>query len=232
MNKDSRILILGAMPQEIAAYYSIIEECKPYCKLIVGDTEVGKIAAAAKVQKMIYNYDPALILFTGVAGALDEYLGIGDIVVGTHAIDSDLDVRQWNKEYLRGEQPFTHNRIYASDSKLVDIAKSYSPSIKEAYIATGSAFLDAIGKKKFNETIRPELSADINKAVRMPEVYDMETVAILQVAQTNNVPALAIRAISDTLKGDSAADFNAFVDTAVRQYLPLVKNIIQNASQD
>lgn len=229
LRTDSKIVILGTMPQEIQAYdKEFMNDYSRYGKIIVHETGVGMIAAASNTQHLIDEYSPKLLLLTGVAGALDKRLKIGDIIIGCNAINADLDVRRWNKDYRRGEQPFTNERIYSSDEKLIQIVNaSFKNSVKEAYIATGSQFLDYNGKKKFNRTIRPELSSIIKGAKLLPGVYDMESAAVLQVANANHVPSIIIRTISDTLDGkDTVSDFNSFITNAVESYKPIVEKVI------
>lgn len=220
------VAILGAMPQEIAAYRSRLR-IPVGIDLFVEATGVGKVAAAAAVQRIICSYKPDAIIFTGVAGGLDEKLKVGDVGVGVAAIDADLDVRAWDPTYTRGEQPFTHNRVYTSHQDLVRVLAK-NQGLFLAYIATGSSFLDATGKKKFNAQVRPDLSACLEGSAeyQLPNLYEMEGSAILQVANQNGVPAVAIRAVSDTLNGDAAADFNAFIENAVDNYVELINQLL------
>src|SRR3974377_1411636 len=46
----------------------------------------GKVAAAATTTQLIVSYDVTDVVFTGVAGAVQHGLSIGDIVVGTELI--------------------------------------------------------------------------------------------------------------------------------------------------
>lgn len=225
--KKDLIAIFGAMPQEIEAYNSLIKKYKNL-DLRVFLTGIGKPTAAANVQKVISEYNPKIIIFSGVAGSLNNSLRIGDICIGYASIDSDLDLKSLDKSYLRGEQFISRERLYFSDKKLVDIAKSTKGiEIKDSFIATGSAFLDWVGKKRFLKEINPLLKAKINNVEQIPDVYDIESSAILQTTKANKVPALIIRVISDDLMGNSAKDFNKFIKQSVKNYLPVVQNILE-----
>ncbi len=63
---DSKIVLIGAMKQEIDAYTGKFKkECKSG-KLFIGLTGVGKPAAAAYTQKIISELKPSYLIFTGV----------------------------------------------------------------------------------------------------------------------------------------------------------------------
>ena len=229
--KDKKIVILGAMLQEILAYNLQIKSVKwTGIKIYVEATGVSKTAAAATTQKVIDKYQPDAIIFTGVAGALDPELEIGDLGIVTKAIDADLDVRCWDQSYKIGEVPFTRERIYQSDDYLIELVRNIGSKKKlfNFYAATGSAFLDSSGKKKFVDETLEDLADFKGEFSVLPNVYEMECSAILQIAKSNNVPALALRVISDTFNGDCPTDFNSFISTAVDHYVGLVGEVLKN----
>jgi len=122
-----RIALLGAMPQEVQTYKRLYEN---KFDVLVEASGVGKPAAAATTQRIISEWKPNALIFTGVAGALDPKLNIGDLVVGIAAIDSDIDVRNWDDSYKLGEIPFSRERVYLSDKKLSDWALKYQDSAR------------------------------------------------------------------------------------------------------
>jgi adenosylhomocysteine nucleosidase len=229
-------LLLGAFPQEIAAYEHLAQRAAdgPHAsgkRIIVETVGVSKPVAAANTQRLIDTHRPDALIFTGVAGALDSRLKIGDIGIGTCAIDADLDVRAWDSSYERGEVPFSRERLYFSDSGLEKAVKGSGVRTFKAYIATGSKFLDEAGKYAFKINVWPLLDNRSGKEKRTrlqhPNLYDMESSAVLQVANANNVPALVIRAVSDTAGGNVPKDFNSFVEKSVDCYLGIVEHLIR-----
>lgn len=230
---NGRFLLLGAMSEEIAAYEQLSQSLPEGKEVIVDLVGVSKPIAAASTQRLISKYRPDVIIFSGVAAALDDSLQIGDIGICTAAIDSDLDVRCWDNTYRRGDVPFTNQRIYRSDPDLAGLARYAADESGigsfDAYIATGSKFLDAEGKHRFIDEDLPDLEASIGDRLRIPDTYDMESSAVLQVANDNKVPVLVIRAISDTTKGDSPADFNRFIAESVDNYVSIVEYVLRNA---
>jgi adenosylhomocysteine nucleosidase len=247
MGEIKKVGILSAMPQENRAFNLAHQRHHWHKKRIeLGLTGVGKSAAAAKTAEFIVGLEPDLLIFTGVAGSLDDSLEIGDIGIVQYAIDADLDVRVWKEspeaeDYLRGQLPFTRERVFQSDPYLVEQALKaptdlndhwYEGALEdvklfEGYVATGSAFLAADGKKDFNEKVNPDLEAELDGIVRRPNLYDMETSAVLQVANAYKTPALVIRAVSDTTRGDSPKDFNEFVKNVIDSYVPIVSHILK-----
>ncbi|MBI5066487.1 5'-methylthioadenosine/S-adenosylhomocysteine nucleosidase [Candidatus Woesearchaeota archaeon] len=223
----TRIALIGAMPQEIEAYKKLANN-----NIYVGLVGISKPIAALNTTKIILDSNPDFLIFTGVAGAISEEYKLGDLVIGSYAIDADLDVTVWKEspqapKYKRGEQPFTRQRVYTSDQRLVNLVLDYNKNIKQAFVATGSAFLDQKKKTEFLEKINPQLSETLEGKLKTPDVYDMETSAVLQVANHFNKPAIVIRAISDTLEGNAPEDFNKFINNSVEQYVGLVKYLLR-----
>lgn len=227
---DPAIVLLGALPKELAAFTGRLTDGRWHgVRVHLALTGVGKPAAAAATQRAIDLHAPDAVVFTGVAGALHAGLRIGDIGIGVAAIDADLDIRAWRPGTRRGEHPFTGARLMRSDPRLVRLAlASGAPRLFPAYIASGSAFLDGPGKSAFRRDILPELSAEIDGSEHLPDLIEMEGSAVLQTAAANQVPALAIRAVSDALEGDAVADFDAFLRDAIGHYAGVVDHVLRH----
>ena len=219
----SRIVILGAMPEEISAYNEKIDSGEWY-DVSVAVTGVGKVAAAMATQKAICEQSPNFLFFTGVAGSLEYDLTIGVIVVCVNGIDSDLDARPWNGDLISVEQPFTGNRIYRSDKSLVDLAfDSGNDKLFRGYVASGSSFLK--GEERYDFAC--DDVSELEDGGTIPNIYDMESSAVLQVANHNDIPVLVIRAVSDNLEGDAVKDFNEFIKGAVKDYVGVVDHLVK-----
>lgn len=222
------VVVLGALPEELAAYRGLVSDgCWCGARVHLGLTGVGKVAAAAATQRAIDIHRPDALLFTGVAGALAHERRIGELGVVLAAIDAELDIRAWRPGTRRGEHPFTGARLMASDARLAAEALAAPvPGLFPAYVATGSAFLDAAGKAAFRRDVLPELEAEVGGRLRRPDLIEMEGAAVLQVAAANQVPALALRAVSDALEGDAVADFDAFLRAAIGSYVRVVEGLL------
>ncbi len=222
------IVLLGALPQEIDAYHHRLEDGRWHGHhVIVLPTGVGKVAAAAATRQALDRHRPDALFFTGVAGALERHLVLGDVGVAHGAIDADFDIRAWMPGAARGELPFGGGRIFPCDDRLVQAALAAPvPGLFEAYLATGSAFLDRQGKATFCREVLTDLAGVVGGRQRTPDLIDMETSAVLQVAAADGIPTLALRAVSDTCDGDAVADFDAFLTVAIRHYEQVVDHVL------
>ncbi len=52
----------------------------------------SKVAAVSTVTTLIQKYNVDLVLFTGVAGALNSRLNVGDIIIADNLTQYDMDV--------------------------------------------------------------------------------------------------------------------------------------------
>lgn len=188
----------------------------------------GKVAASITATSLINLFDAKEIIFTGVAGAIDTRLGIGDIVIGTDLYQHDMDV---SPLIPRHEIPLLGTAAIAADesirSRLASAARQFiendfskmlaedairsfnlqSPRVQLAAIASGDQFVS-----------QNALSADIKQ--RLPEVacVEMEGAAVAQVCESFGVPFGVIRTISDGANESSDMDFQAFVSSVARVY--------------
>jgi adenosylhomocysteine nucleosidase len=54
------------------------------CRVAIALTGKGNQSAAVLAERATAEFDPAAVIFVGVAGALQPHLGLGDVVVATH----------------------------------------------------------------------------------------------------------------------------------------------------
>ncbi|SRR5712691_4534115 len=54
------------------------------CRVVIAQVGKGNLAAAVLAERAIGEFDPAALLFSGVAGALRSSIALGDVVVATH----------------------------------------------------------------------------------------------------------------------------------------------------
>jgi adenosylhomocysteine nucleosidase len=224
-----RVVLLGAMEQEVAAFAQrLADGCWRGVEIHLATTGLGKSAAAATAQRLIDRHQPEAVIFTGVAGALDPQRRIGEVGIGVAAIDAELDLRSLLPETLLGQDPFTGVRLHRSHPSLVTTAlQSGVAGCFPAYIATGSAFLDTAGKARFRTETLPHLEAELDGVRRLPDLIEMEGSAVLQTAASNGVAALAIRAVSDAVVGDAVADFHGFLAQAIGRYALIVDAVLR-----
>ena len=161
---------------------------------------VGKGAAAAVAQALVSAVPVRMLINTGVAGALDPVLSVGDVVVSTFATYHDVDVSVLHT-YPRCCVPGFPRRFKA-DGHLVEVLARQRAEEKERVlkggIASGDRFVNDAGER-----------AAIRKLTKAA-CCEMEGTAVAQVAWMNDLPFVVCRAISDTAEGTSSIDYAHF----------------------
>jgi len=186
---------------------------------VIVKSGVGKVFAAMVCERLIDEYDPRAVVFTGVAGALNHVLEIGDVVLSRVCIQHDVDVQALG--FMRGTIAYTNLREFRADETMLGIArgtKLRGSKVIEGTILTGDQFITA---KEMNEHkyLVDELHGD---------VIEMEGGSIAQVCTLNKIPFLIVRTASDRADGTAAADFNKFLPVAAKNSFNVVKNLLIN----
>ena len=116
--------------------------------IVLSYSKIGKVNASLTAATMIEHFGCEMLLFTGVAGAVDPDLKIGDLIVATQLCQHDLDVTVFGHPH--GYVP--EGSVYVEPSReLLHIAKEVADSkgieLKKGVIATGDQFV-ADNKRK------------------------------------------------------------------------------------
>ena len=210
---DKYIGIIVAEEKELDAIKEImnnVEETKVYnLNIIKGEIKnnryivvrggVGKVNAARTTQVLIDKFNIDYIINLGSAGAINEKLKIGDIVIGKSLVQHDFDVTAFGRE--KGYIP-DKGKFFKSAEELIkkcDNIKINNINIIYGIIASGDIFCNDINMKY---KIRDEFSADC---------VEMEGAAITQVCYLNKIPFIVIRSISDIPNGKNEIDFNTVI---------------------
>lgn len=182
----------------------------------------GKVNAALCAQSMILRYHPRWILNLGVAGAGEEGVSIGDMVVATCAVQHDMDT-----------SPIGDPVGYVSKIGLVEIpcdptlrekllaAAAKVPGLRThtGVIATGDQF---ISDEDSRRRIHDRFAA---KAV------EMEGAAVAHACYMHGVPCGVVRSISDQANGSSTMDYPAFVRLAAANSEQVVEHLLRGEEQ-
>jgi adenosylhomocysteine nucleosidase len=238
-----RIGILGAMPQEIKGIVSLLKEkveivkgMRTYYIGIINDVEVvvvfsrwGKVASAITVTHLIVEFGITHLYFTGVAGAINPMLKIGDIVIADSLVQHDLDARPLMKQF---EIPLLGKTMLCPPKEMLDIAVE---SINELMINGDLVNLLSPKEQQKFSLHKPQLivgqiaSGDQffanglekeNLIKILPEVLcvEMEGAAVAQVCYEYAIPYVIVRTISDSANENSATDFNEFVTEVASKF--------------
>ena len=199
-----RIAVLGALGREIRYIKNNIEitktiEIKGYrfseglyndLKIILGITSVGKVNAALCTEILINNFNPDIIINTGIAGAITDKTEVFDIIVGESINYHDVE------EYiLKGTFPYINE--FSSDAYLLNQAKISA----ELWKAKGNIFFGKIISGDSFVSSLNEKERLIN--MHNPLCTEMEGAAIAHACYINKIPFIEIRSISD--KSDESA---------------------------
>lgn len=175
----------------------------------------GKVSAATTTAELILRFDVSRIVFTGVAGALDPAVNIGDVVIADKLVQHDLDATPiWPPRVV----PFLDIAEFPADAGL-------SSSLRRAaadFLASDEAQPAAV---EMSSAATPRTThtgliasgdqfiacADRGRAIRdaIPGVLcvEMEGAAVAQVAYEYNIPVAVCRVISDRADHDATADY-------------------------
>jgi adenosylhomocysteine nucleosidase len=242
IKKNMRLGIISALAEE---QQGLVEAMQGPYKLIHGQRDywvgqlweidavcvlsrIGKVAAAMTATTLVEKFGVTHILFTGVAGAGDKSIQVGDIVVAESLVQHDMDA---SPLFPRFEVPLTGLSHFQADhqlgTRLFDAAQAFldddfmeaiDPMEKAAFGLTRPRIhrgLIASGDQFVND--RVHINA-LNAALPGLVAVEMEGAAVAQVCYELNLPCAVIRTISDNANENAATDFLRFVKSVAAQY--------------
>ncbi len=230
----TKLAIMGAMEEEIEpllAHFknvNIVEFAnnKYYevnyngLDIVIAYSKIGKVFASLTATTMIEKFGCDTLLFSGVAGAINPELKIGDLIIADKLCQHDLDITAFG--HPNGFVPGGSVFVETSD-KLRDIAKEVAKEndlkVIEGTIATGDQFVHSVERKDFIEST---FKAD---------ALEMEGASVAVICDALNVPFFVLRAISDSADGGADIDFDEFLKSSAvnsANYLIKIVNKLQN----
>lgn len=238
--------IISAMHDELSELLDVLQDKKTIVlgnreyytgnitnqKVVIVFSKWGKVAAAITTTQLISSFKPTKIIFSGVAGAINPTLNIGDIVYGTSLIQHDMDA---SPLFPKFEIPLLEKSAIETveDEKLFSCIEEFKeqyyeyisheeanefgikyPKIIKGIIASGDEFIsDNIKQKQLQNDI-PDL-----------QCVEMEGAAVAQVCDEYKIPFHIIRIISDKADHSAHIDFPAFTKQIASKY---AKGILEN----
>jgi len=215
----SKIAIMGAMPEEIAPLLEKVENVKKveYAnntyyeatyqgkELVIAYSKIGKVFSSLTASTLLEKFGCTKLLFSGVAGAINPELKIGDLIIADKLCQHDLDISIFGHDF--GFVP-EGAKFVETDATLREVAKEVAKanglSLIEGTIATGDQFVASNERKEF---IAKNFQAD---------ALEMEGASVAVVCDALNVPFFVLRAISDTANDDAEMDFDAFMVSSAK----------------
>ncbi len=183
----------------------------------------GKVNAALCAANMISAFKPQWIVNLGVAGAGEESVSIGDMVIATAAVQHDMDTSPI------GDPVGFVSKIglveipcdAALRAALVEAAASVADmKVHEGVIATGDQFI-----------CDGETRARIHNLFGAKAV-EMEGGAVAHVCHAMHVPCGVLRSISDQANGHSTMDYPTFTQLAASHSEQVIEALLRKMAKD
>lgn len=223
--------IIGAMPEELEELLELLEHQHSDSssgftlyrgvlegqRVLVAQCGIGKVNAAALTQLMIVQ-GARQIIFTGVAGAVDPQLKVGDIVVSRDALQHDVEVTALG--YEPGQVP-GETLYWQADETLCQLAQRAAASLDEVTvvtgrIASGDQFIASSEKVRWlRETFEASCA-------------EMEGAATAQVCARAGIPFVIIRSISDSADHQAQISFQEFTPLAAKRAKRVVRAMVRS----
>lgn len=200
--------IIGATKEETTAFLKMIEKPTKHIiatitfvtgliskkQVIIATSGVGKVNAAMCAQLLISDFHCSYILNIGSAGAINDTLVAGDVVLAIDTVEHDFDATSFG--YNPGQIPQMDTFAFKSDATLLELAQKIAgPCAMLGRIVSGDVFVTS-----------PKRRVELVKLFDAVAT-DMESAAVGHVCYRNNVPFLAIRAISDSANENASVHF-------------------------
>lgn len=229
MNKYGIIAAMQEEMQEIKKIMKETQEQKIYelifikgkinnTEVVLVEAGVGKVNAARVTQVLIENFEIEAIINVGSAGAANDDLDIGDIVIGKKLVQHDFDITAFGhpKGYISniGQYVESDDRLISKIEQTIINMQNSEFKIKKGIIASGDIFCT---EPKMKEKIRNKFNAD---------AIEMEGAAIAQVCKLDNVPFIIIRSISDSPNGNNHITFDQFLEKASKRCALIIEKFL------
>jgi len=209
-------------------------------KVVIAFTGIGKVNAAMTTTLLLEHFKPEKVIFTGIAGGVNQQLQPGDIVIAEKTAHHDMGTlwpeglfHKGVKNRLSGwENPV----FFDGDEQLLKLAESAAqqaelqsiqlfsgkrkPKIVKGVVVTGDSFIASADK---SAELRKKLEAD---------AVEMEGAAVAQLCYQRGTGHLVIRSISDNADEGAVLDKQTFYILAARNSSKLVIEMIDLLGTD
>jgi len=188
-------------------------------RVVLTRSGVGKVNAAVCTQILIDRYRAEAILFTGVAGAVDPKLNIGDIVISASSLQHDVDVTALG--FPRGTIPYQDVSEYAADAFLIAAAseageRTFPGRCYQGKVLSGDQFIADRG-------VVQSLYEQFGGACT-----EMEGASVAQTCFMNGIPHVIIRSMSDKADGSAQVNFAEFTVEASNRSYAIIEEMMKS----
>ncbi len=199
-------------------------------RVVIAFTGIGKVNAAMTTTLLIEHFKPDKVIFTGIAGAVNQQLQPGDIVIAAKTAHHDMGtlwaeglfhkgvknrLNGWeNPVFFDGDEHLLKLAERAAQqvefSSIRIISGQRSPKVVKGVVVTGDSFIASADKCA---ELRKKLNAD---------AVEMEGAAVAQLCYQRGIGFLVIRSISDNADEGAVLDKQTFYILAAKNSSSLV----------
>ncbi len=247
MNREGKLLILAAMPQEEKALLECLNISTNSARLVseqlkvavreakiresnvlIGSSGVGPVNAAITLATIAEKEKLRAVILLGVGGALSPQLQIGDLVVSTGIIqhDSYASFDEGNcpmragSYLLSAQDEDSHEVLLKADEELIEWIFPKNTGASKSWkgiILSGSEFVGTVDRKREIARLHPGAL-----------MVEMEGAGVAQIANRLNIPFVVAKTVADRLNPDGSIgnDFLTCLDAACKNAAEVVKNIL------
>ena len=192
---------------------------------------IGKTNAGMITTVLITKFGCTDILFSGVAGGIDDRLNVGDVVVSSdvYCVDYGRKTAEEMVVYQPGGDPFpgadeTHGYTINSDYKTrisfpeksdLKSVCGRTPSVNWGKVLTADIFMNCANTRK-------ELFAKYEA-----QAFEMEGASVAQVATAFDVKWILVRALSDLAGAESSFIFEEFLNSTTYNASVVTRKIVK-----
>lgn len=191
--------------------------------IVVSISKVGVINSASSLTIALLKFNPKYIINAGIAGASDKNLHIKDLVVATNCVNINSYKTKYYKEG-EGIHPETWELLtfisgetdrfidYKSDDFLLEQSKNLNYNIRYGTIGSGDVWNSEADRKLL-----------LNEKFHIL-CEDMEAISTYTIANTNNIPVISLKMISDNFLTGEEYDRNVgkYLQEVIYNYINIL----------
>lgn len=186
--------------------------------LIIQQCGIGKVNSTIGAVEMIDQYEPNLVISTGVAGGADPTLEVQDVVIGTEYTYHDAYCGDANAYGQLQGMPARYTVAQCVTDAIENTIAESNVNIRKGLTVSGDWFVDS--REKMSKIMK-----------QFPEALavDMESCSIAQTCYVYGVPFVSMRIISDVpLRDTKAAMYFDFWDRLADQSFGVTRLFLEN----
>ena len=187
-------------------------------EIVLVEAGVGKVNAARTTQVLIDKFSIDSVINIGSAGAANDKLNIGDIVIGSELVQHDFDITAFGhpKGFVSNVGLYLESDEFLIKQmrKTIEEMNNRDFNILIGTIASGDIFCTEL---KMKDKIRDKFSAD---------AIEMEGAAIAQVCKLDNIPFIVVRGISDSPNGNNEVTFEQYLKKASQRCAQIIEEFL------